>query len=87
MQCLPKRLITFSILHCLLSRFVDGPHAELVGKPEKKRPLEKSSRRFECTINTGRKEIRCEVVESIELPRYRIHRLAVANLIMNLRVL
>jgi hypothetical protein len=59
----------------------------LVGKPERKRPPERPSRRWEDGIKVDLTEIGCWGVEWIHLAQGRDRWLAIVNAVMNLRVL
>jgi hypothetical protein len=59
----------------------------LVGKPERKRPVARRRRRQDANIRMNIREVACENVDWIHLPRGRIHWRAVVNTAMNLRVL
>jgi hypothetical protein len=48
-------------------------HKILVGKPEGKRPLGKSSRRWEDNIKMDLNEIGCEEVDRIHLDQNKVH--------------
>jgi len=57
-----------------------------VGKPDRKRPLERSRRRWEDTITMDLQEVGCGGIEWIELVQVRNMWLAFVNAVMNLRV-
>jgi hypothetical protein len=59
----------------------------LVGKPERKRPLERPRRRWEDGIKMDLREIGCEGVEWIYLAQDGDRWRAVVNAVMNLRAL
>ena len=58
----------------------------LVGKPEVKRPLRKSRRRWEYNIKMHLQEVGCGGIDLIELYQDRDRWLAPVNAVMNLRV-
>jgi hypothetical protein len=72
-----------------VARMVEGRNVYrvLVGKPEGKRPLERSRRRWEDGIKMDLQEIGWGGVEWIHLPQDRDRWRAVVNAVMNLRVL
>jgi hypothetical protein len=57
-----------------------------VGKPDRKRPLERSRRRWEDTVTMHLQEVGCGGIEWIELVQVRNMWLAFVNAVMNLRV-
>ena len=57
-----------------------------MGKPDRKRPLERSRRRWEDTITMDLQEVGCGGIEWIELVQVRNMWLAFVNAVMNLRV-
>ena len=57
-----------------------------MGKPDRKRPLERSRRRWEDTITMDLQEVGCGGIEWIELVQVRNMWLAFVNAGMNLRV-
>ena len=57
-----------------------------VGKPEGKRPLERSRRRWEDNIKMDHQEVRCGRVDWIELAQGRDRWRAVVSVAMNLRI-
>jgi hypothetical protein len=59
----------------------------LVGKPDGKRPLERPRRRWEDTMKMDLRELGWESVEWVHLAQGRDQWGAVANTVMNLRVL
>ena len=63
-----------------------GGYRVLAGKPEGKRPLRKSRRRWEDNIKINLQEVGCEGMDWIDLAqdrdRWRVH----VNVVMNLRV-
>ena len=58
----------------------------LVGKPEGKRPLRRSRRRWEDNIKMDLQEVECGGVDWFELAQDRDGRRALVNAVMNLRV-
>ena len=58
----------------------------LVGKPEGKRPLGKSRRKWQDNINMDLQEVGCGGVDWIKLAQGRDKRRALVNAVMNLRV-
>ena len=58
----------------------------LVGKPEGKRPLGRPRSRWEDNIKMDLQEVRCGVMDWIELAQDRDRWRALANAVMNLRV-
>ena len=58
----------------------------LVGKPEGKRPLERSKRRWEDNVEMDLQEVRFEGIDWIELVQDRESWRALVNAAMNLRV-
>jgi hypothetical protein len=58
----------------------------LVGKPDGKRPLLRSRRRWEDNIKMDVQEIRCEGLNWIELAQDKDRWRAFMNAVMNLRV-
>ena len=58
----------------------------LVGKPERKRPLGRSRRRWEDNINTDLQEVGCGGMDWIELAQDRDRWRALVNAVMKLRV-
>jgi len=57
-----------------------------VGKPEGKRPLGRTRRRWETNINVEIQKVGCGGVDWIELAQDRDRRLALVNAVSNLRV-
>ena len=58
----------------------------LVGKPEGKRPLGRSRRRWEDNIQMNLQEVECGGVDWIDLAHYRDRWPALVNAVMNIRV-
>jgi hypothetical protein len=58
----------------------------LVGKPEGKRPLRRSRRRWEDNIKMDLKEVGCVSIDWIELAQDRDGWQALVTAVMNLRV-
>jgi len=58
----------------------------LVGKPEGKKPLGRPRRRWEDDIKMDLQEVKCGVVDWIELAQGRDRWRALVNAVMNLRV-
>jgi hypothetical protein len=58
----------------------------LVGKPEGKRPLGKTRRRWEDNINMGLKEVGCRGMDWIKVAQDRDRWRALVNAVMKLRV-
>jgi hypothetical protein len=58
----------------------------LVGKPEGRRPLGRSRRRWEDNIKMDLQEVGCEGMDWIELAQDRDMWRALVNAVMNLRV-
>jgi hypothetical protein len=63
-----------------------GVYRALVGKPEGKRPLGKSRRKWQDNINMDLQEVGCGGVDWIKLAQGRDKRRALVNAVMNLRV-
>jgi hypothetical protein len=63
-----------------------GVYRVLVGKPEGKRPLRRSRRRWEDNIEMDFQEVRCGSTDWIELAEDRDRWRALVNVVMNLRV-
>jgi hypothetical protein len=63
-----------------------GVYRVSVGKPEGKRPLRRSSRRWEDDIKMALQEVGCGGMAWIELAQDRDRWRALVNLVMNLRV-
>ena len=61
-------------------------HRVLVGKPEVKRPLGRSRRRWEFTIKMDLQEVGCGGMDWIELAQDRDRWRALVNAVMNLMV-
>jgi hypothetical protein len=72
-----------------VARMGEGRNAYrfLVGKPERKGPLERQRRRWEVGIKTDLRKISWGVVEWIHLAQDRDRWRAVVSAVMNLRVL
>jgi len=58
----------------------------LLGKPEGKRPLGRPRRRWEGNVKMGLQEVRCGVVDWIELAQDRDRWREVVNAVLKLRV-
>jgi hypothetical protein len=58
----------------------------LVGKPEGKRPLGRSSRRWEDNIKMNLQDVRCGGMDWIKLAQDRDRWRPVVNAVMNLRI-
>jgi len=63
-----------------------GIYSAFVGKPEGKRLLGRSGRRWEDNIKMDLQEVGCRGVEWIELAQNRDRCRALVNAVMNLRV-
>ena len=63
-----------------------GVYKVLVGKPEGKKPLGRPRRRWEDDIKMDLQEVKCGVVDWIELAQGRDRWRALVNAVMNLRV-
>ena len=63
-----------------------GVYRVLVGKPEGKRPLWRSRRRWEDNIKMDLQEVGCEGVDWIDLSQDRDRWRALVKAVMNLRV-
>jgi hypothetical protein len=63
-----------------------GVYRVLVGKPEGKRPLGRSRRRWDDNIKMGLQEVGCGSMDWIELGHDRDKWRALVNAVMNLRV-
>jgi len=63
-----------------------GVYRVLVGKPERKRPLGRSRRRWEDNIKMDLQEVGCGGMDWIEVARDRDRWRARVNAVMNLRV-
>ena len=63
-----------------------GVHRVLVGKPEAKRPLERSSRRWKDNIKMDLQDVKRGVKNWIDLVQDRGRWQACVNVVMNLRV-
>jgi len=63
-----------------------GVYRVLVGKPEGKRPLERSRRRWEDNIKMDLQEVGCGGMDWIELAQGRDRWRALVIAVMNLRV-
>ena len=63
-----------------------GVHRVLVEKPEEKRQLGRSRRRWEDNINMDLQEVRCGGTDLIDLAQDRDRWRALVNAVMNLRV-
>ena len=62
-----------------------GVYRVLVGKPERKRPLARSRRRWEDNIKMDLQEVGCGGMDWIELAQDRDRWRALVNAVMNLR--
>ena len=58
----------------------------LVGKPEGKRPLGRTIRRWENNVKVDLREVGCGGMDWIELAQDRDRRRALVNAVMNVRV-
>jgi hypothetical protein len=65
---------------------VRGMYRALVGKPEGKRPLGRTRHKWEDNIKMDLQEVRCGVMDWIELTQDRDRYRALVNVVMNLRV-
>jgi hypothetical protein len=63
-----------------------GLYRTLVGRPEGKRPLGRPLRRWEDNIKIGFQEVRCGVMDWIELAQVRYRLQALVNAVMKFRV-
>ena len=63
-----------------------GVYGVLVGKPEGKRPLGRSRRRWEDNIKIGLQEVGCEGMDWIEMAQDKDSWRALVNAVMKLRV-
>jgi hypothetical protein len=63
-----------------------GVYRVLVGKPEGKRPLERTRRRWEDSIKMNIQEVECGSMDWIELAQDRDSWRALMNAVMNLRI-
>jgi hypothetical protein len=63
-----------------------GVYRVLVGKPEGKRPLGRSRRRWEDNINMDLQEVGCMVMDWIQLAQSTDRWRKLVNAVMNLRV-
>jgi hypothetical protein len=63
-----------------------GVYRVLVGKPERKRPLERTRHRWEDNIKMDLQEVGCGGMDCIELAENRDRWRALVNAVMNLRV-
>jgi hypothetical protein len=63
-----------------------GLYKVLVGKPEGKRPLGRSRRRWENNINLDLQEVGCGGMDRIDLVQDRDKWRTLVNVVMNLRV-
>jgi hypothetical protein len=63
-----------------------GVYRVLVGKPEGKRPLERSRRRWEDSIKADLQEVGCGGMDWIDLAQDRDRWRALVNAVINLRV-
>jgi len=63
-----------------------GVHRVLMGKPERKRLLERPRRKWEDNIKMDLKQVGCEGMDWIELVEDRDRWRAVVNAVVNLRV-
>ena len=62
-----------------------GIYRVLVGKPEGKRPLGRSRRRWEHNIKMDLQEVECAIMDWIELAQDRGRWRALVNAVMDLR--
>jgi len=63
-----------------------GVYRGFMGKPEEKRPLGKTRRRWEGSIKMDLQEVGCGGMDWIEVVQDRVRWLALVNAVMNLRV-
>jgi hypothetical protein len=71
--------------HMVCSREIRNPYTNFVGKPEGKRSLGRSRRRWEDKIRRNLKEIVCEGVGSVHVAQNRGQWLGLVITIMSLR--
>jgi hypothetical protein len=63
-----------------------GVHRDLVGRPERKRPLGRPRRRWEDNIELDLRELDIDGANWIQLAQVTVQRWAFVNMVMNLRV-
>jgi len=70
---------------CSMYEAKRGIYRVLVGKPEGKRPLGRSRRRWEHNIKMDLQEVECAIMDWIELAQDRGRWRALVNAVMDLR--
>ena len=65
---------------------IGGVHRVLVGKPEGKRPLRRTRRRWDDNIKLDNPEMGCGVMDWIDMARDRDRWRALVNVVMDLRI-